>query len=131
MSYITNIFEETEHNHYFRKVLFTGEKSQLVVMSLKKGEVINKEKHDFVEQIIFLLKGTCLASLDDKEMTMSKGDVIVVSPRTWHEVKNVGEGEALLYTVYSPANHIDGRVHKTKEEALADDEDEEFGEKPR
>ncbi len=131
MSYITNIFEETKQNDYFRKVLFTGEKSQLVVMSLKVEEIIDKEKHDFVEQIIFLLKGECVVTLSGTEIVMRKGDVVVVSPKTWHEVKNTGAEEALLYTVYSPANHIQGRVHKTKEEAVADTEDEEFGERPR
>ena len=129
MSYITNIFSDTNENGYFRKVLFTGQKSQLVVMNLAPGEVIDKEKHEHVEQLIFLLKGECLAILGDTEIQMRDGDVVVVSPNTWHEIKNNGDAHALIYTVYTPPNHIDGRVHKTKDDAEKDIEDEEFGER--
>lgn len=128
MSYITNILKETEDNNFFRKVLFTGKHSQLVVMSLKGGEVIDKEKHEHVEQIIFLLKGNCIAIIGETEIVVNSGDVVVVSPDTWHEIKNIGDEQALIYTVYSPANHIDGRIHETKEDALRDEEDENFGE---
>lgn len=127
MSYITNIFSDTNENGYFRKVLFTGQKSQLVVMNLAPGEVIDKEKHEHVEQLIFLLKGNCLVTLGETEIQMRDGDVVVVSPNTWHEVRNNGDTHALIYTVYTPPNHIEGRVHKTKEDAVKDTEDEEFG----
>lgn len=129
MSYITNIFSDTNENGCFRKVLFTGQKSQLVVMNLAPGEVIDKEKHEHVEQLIFLLKGNCLVTLGDAEVQMKEGDVVVVSPDTWHEVKNNGDTHALIYTVYTPPNHIDGRIHQTKEDAEKDVEDEEFGER--
>ncbi len=127
MSYITNILTETEKNQNFRTVLFTGEKSQLVVMNIPVGGDIGTETHDHVEQTLFIMSGNATVLLDDKETAVGAGDVIVVTPGTTHNVINTGTESLNIYTVYAPANHIDGRVHITKEGADADDEDEAFG----
>ncbi len=127
MSYITNITKETEENTNFRKVLFTGQRSQLVVMNIPVDGEIGEEMHTNVEQSLFFMQGKAKAILDGNETRVGEGDVVVVTPGTRHNIVNVGTEPLLIYTVYAPANHIDGRIHKTKAEADADVEDEGFG----
>ncbi len=129
MSYQINIFKATRDNSYFRQVLFTGAKSQLVVMSIPAGGEIGEEIHNNVEQTLFFLSGSGKAMLDDAETPIGEGDVVVVTPGTKHNFVNTGKEDLKVYTIYCPPNHIDGRIHKTKAEADADEEDEEFGHK--
>lgn len=127
MSYHTNIISETNGNRNFRKVLFTGEKSQLVVMEIPAGGEIGEETHDHVEQTLFFLSGSGKAVLDGREQPIAAGDVVVVMPGTRHNFLNTGAEALKVYTIYAPPNHIDGRVHATKTDADADTADEEFG----
>ncbi len=128
MSYITNILKQTEENTNFRKVLFTGNKSQLVVMDIPVGGEIGEETHGHVEQTLFFMSGTGKVILNGEESLISAGDVVVVTPGTKHNFLNTGAEPLKVYTIYAPANHIDGRIHATKADADADDEDEAFGE---
>jgi mannose-6-phosphate isomerase-like protein (cupin superfamily) len=131
MSYITNIIKKTQDNNNFREVLFTGDKSQLVVMHIPvKGE-IGEETHPHVEQTLFFLSGEGVAVLDGKETSIGEGDVVVVTPGTKHNVINKGLIPLKVYTIYAPANHIDKRIHATKADADADVADEVFGESVR
>lgn len=127
MSYITHISEEVESNSNFRKVLFTGEKSQLVIMDIPAGGEIGEEVHPNVEQTLFILSGEGKAVIDGEEMDIKGGDVAVVTPGAKHNFLNTGSGSLKVATIYAPANHIDGRMHATKADADADTEDEEFG----
>lgn len=127
MSYIGNIENLVQRNDNFREVIFTGEKSQLVVMSIPVGGEVGAETHEHVEQTLYLVSGVCKVQLDDEEHIVSGGDVVVVTPNTKHNFINVGEEVVKIITTYSPPNHIDGRIHRTKEEADTDAEDETFG----
>lgn len=128
MSFRTNIVTETAANNFFRRVLFTGKKSQLVIMSIPPGGEIGKETHEHVEQTLYFQSGNGEAMLNDETFPIGPGDVVVVTPGTKHNFKNTGNEPLKVATVYAPPNHIDGRVHKTKAEADADAEDEAFGE---
>lgn len=128
MSYHTNILAAARENENFRKVMFTGQKSQLVLMSLKVGEEIGKETHAHVEQTLFFLNGSGTAYLGDKTYSVSAGDVYIVTPGTEHNFVNTGNETIKIYTVYAPPNHIDGTIHVTKADADADVSDESFGE---
>lgn len=127
MSFQKNILEATKTNTNFRTVLFTGQKSQLVVMDIKPGEEVGLETHDNVEQTLFFLSGQGKAILNGQESTVDAGDVVVVTPGTEHNFVNSGNESLKIYTIYAPANHIDGRIHKTPAEAAADQADEDFG----
>jgi mannose-6-phosphate isomerase-like protein (cupin superfamily) len=127
MPYITNIVSETKNNTYFRKVLFTGTRSQLVVMSIPPGGEVGEETHVYTEQTLFFLSGTGKAILGGKESPISAGDVVVVTPGTKHNFINTGSDPLKIYTVYAPPNHIDGRIHVTKADADKDVQDEMFG----
>lgn len=124
---LSDIAEITKKNTYFRKVIFTGEKSQLVVMSIKPNEDIGKETHEHIEQIIFLMEGTAIVELGDKRHNFESGEVVTIPPKTAHNIINEGKTPLKICTIYAPPNHIDGRIHKTKEDAEKDTADEEFG----
>lgn len=126
--YVNNIEAETLANANFREVLYTDERSQLVLMSLNPGEDIGEEVHK-VDQFLRIEKGSGKAVLDGEEHAIADGSAILVPAGVRHNIINGPESEMKLYTLYAPPNHIDGRVHATKAEAEADTEDEAFGEK--
>lgn len=130
MSYHTNIVQATEDNSYFRQVMFTGANSQLVVMSIPPGGDVGLETHKYTEQTLFFLSGTGEGQLDGKTFPVGPGDVVVVVPGTEHNFRNTGTVPLKIYTVYAPPNHIDGRIHKTQADAIADTADEAVGEQP-
>jgi mannose-6-phosphate isomerase-like protein (cupin superfamily) len=130
MSYHTNILKDTQENENFRRVLFTGANSQLVVMNIPQGGEVGKETHKYTEQTLFFLSGTGEGELDGKKFGIVPGDVVVVVPGTEHNFLNTGTEALKIYTVYAPPNHIDGRVHATKVDADADTADEAVGETP-
>jgi len=116
-----------KRNRDFRRVLHTGERTQVVAMALPPGVDIGSETHSHVEQLLFVQSGHGKAVLDGKTEPLGPGDAIVVPAGTKHNVINTGRVPLKLFTVYSPPNHIDGRVHATRADADADNEDEEFG----
>jgi mannose-6-phosphate isomerase-like protein (cupin superfamily) len=130
MYFHTNIIKATQENENFRRVLFTGSNSQLVVMSIPPGGEVGKETHKYTEQTLFFLSGTGEGELDGKKFPIESGDVVVVVPGTEHNFLNTGTQDLKIYTVYAPPNHIDGRIHATKADADADLADEAVGEAP-
>lgn len=125
--YFANIEEQTKENDNFRKVVWTGEKSQLVLMSIPAGGEIGVETHPKVDQFFRVEAGKGKVIMNGEEMEFEDDFAFIVPAGVEHNVVNNGEEAIKLYTIYSPANHIDGRIHKTKEEAEADTEDEAFG----
>ncbi len=119
--FVGNIEKLTEKNNYFRQVLFTGKHAQLVVMSLLPGEEIGNEVHNTVDQFFRIEEGEAKFVFNGKEEHVVKsGEAVVVPAGTYHNVINTSSKEPLkLYTIYSPPNHPDGTVHKTKAEAEA------------
>ena len=117
--YYTNIEKETLDNTNFRKVLFTGAHSQLVVMSLAPSEDIGMEVHANVDQFFRFESGEGKAILNGEEVLFRANDVVIVPAGTNHNIINTSTTEPLkLYTIYSPANHPAGTVHTTKADAL-------------
>lgn len=127
-SYHTNIYNDTKENINFRKVLFTGNNSQLVIMSIPPGGEVGEEIHTYTEQTLFFLSGTGEGFFDSEKFPIVPGDVTVVVPGTKHNFKNTGSEDLKIYTVYASPNHIDGRIHQTKAAADADTADEAIGE---
>ncbi len=128
MSYHINVVREAANNPDFRRVLFTGKQSQLVIMSIPPGGEVGAETHKYTEQTLFFLSGTGMGELDKKQFPIVAGDVVVVVPGTEHNFWNTGTVDLKIYTVYAPPNHIDGRVQATKADADADAADEAVGE---
>ncbi len=124
--YFGPIAKESTKNKFFRKVLYTGKYAQLVVMCLKPGEEIGNEVHNTVDQFFRVEKGKAKFVLNGKEEHLVKEDEAAIVPAgTYHNVINASKTAVLqLYTIYSPPNHPDGRVHKTKAEADKAEEEE-------
>ncbi|MEK7650273.1 MAG: cupin domain-containing protein [Patescibacteria group bacterium] len=121
--YIANIEKLTLENENFRKVLYTDQKSQLVLMSLQAGEEIGEEVHD-VDQFLRVERGLGQAILNDLSQDISDGSVIIVPAGTKHNLVNSGSDLMKLYTLYMPPHHRDGVIHETKKDAEADTGDE-------
>ncbi|PIZ00648.1 cupin domain-containing protein [bacterium (Candidatus Howlettbacteria) CG_4_10_14_0_8_um_filter_40_9] len=116
-----NIEKETLENTNFRKVLYTGKHSQLVLMRLKPNEDIGMEVHEENDQFFRFEKGEGKAIIDGNEYEIGNGSVIVVPADAKHNIINTSDTDDLkLYTIYSPAHHQDGVVRATKAEAEAD-----------
>ncbi len=116
--FINNIEKETIENNDFRKVLYTAKHSQLVLMSLAPGEEIGEEVHQEIDQFFRFEAGKGEVIIDGVTHEVCDGDAVVVPSGANHNVINISEEESLkLYTVYSPPEHKDGTVHKTKVEA--------------
>lgn len=115
--YSINIEEKTLANDNFREVLFTGPHSQLVVMTLQPGEEIGLERHETHDQFIRVEEGEGYAVLDGERHGLEDGVAVVIPSGTEHNVVNTGSGPMRLYTLYAPAEHPDGTVHRTKAEA--------------
>jgi len=120
-AYVGPIEKLTEKNKNFRQVVFTGKHLQLVVMCLQPDEEIGNEVHDDVDQFFRIEKGKAKFVFGDtEEHLVGAGDAVVVPAGTYHNVINTSSTKKLkLYTVYTPPQHADGTVHKTKEEAEA------------
>jgi mannose-6-phosphate isomerase-like protein (cupin superfamily) len=122
--YVDNIEKLTLENENFRKVLYTGKHSQLVLMSLKPNEDIGLEVHPDVDQFFRIEKGQGKVVIDGIEHEISDGSAVIVPAGSEHNVINTSATESLkLYTIYSPANHKDGTIHETKEIAMANEEE--------
>ncbi|MBT6400997.1 cupin domain-containing protein [candidate division WWE3 bacterium] len=120
--YVGNIEKDTLENTNFRKVLFTGKNSQLVVMELKPNEDIGSEVHHDIDQFLRVEKGVGKAVLDGKEYDLEDDFAVVVPAGVEHNLINTSKTDVLkLYTIYSPAEHADGTIHETKEDAMADE----------
>lgn len=115
--YITNIEQATKENTDYRRVLYTAKNSQLVLMCIKPGDEIGEEVHH-LDQFIRLEAGEAKVVLDDVEHRMKEDDAVVIPQGTKHNVINIGKTDLKLYSIYSPPEHKDGTVHKTKASAV-------------
>jgi mannose-6-phosphate isomerase-like protein (cupin superfamily) len=121
--YVVSIEEETTKNTDFRRVLYTGKFSQLVLMSLKPGEEIGEETHDDVDQFFRFEAGEGKVIIDRIEHHVKDGSAVIVPAGARHNVVNTSKSVDLrLYTIYSPPEHQDGVVRHTKKEAMAGEE---------
>ena len=119
--FYSNIEKDTLENENFRKVLYTGKHSQLVLMSLIPNEEIGMEVHEDNDQFFRFEKGQGKVIIDGNEYEVTDGSAIVVPSGSQHNVINLSTTDTLkMYTIYSPAHHKDGVVRKTKAEAEAD-----------
>jgi len=119
--YIINLEKATLENENFRKVLYTGKNSQLVLMTLQPGEDIGVEVHH-LDQFIRIESGSGKAIIDGGEHILEDGVGIVIPAGAEHNILNTSEEKMRLYTVYSPPEHQDGIVRKTKSEAMEQEE---------
>ena len=125
LGWIGDIEKTTLDNDTFRTVVFTGDHTQLTVMRLAPGEEIGWEAHGNLDQFLRVEQGSAEVDLGRTEDSVDETHpveddwAIIVPAGTWHNVRNVGDGDLKLYSLYSPPEHPDGTVHATKAEADA------------
>lgn len=108
-----------EQSPDFRRVLWTGKHTQLVIMTIPPGGEIGEEVHEETDQILTFVSGTGEATVSGQKRRVAQGDLVVVPAGRTHNFVNTGENPLILYTVYGPPEHADAAVHRTKEEADA------------
>ena len=127
--WVGDIEDATLANDTFRTVLFTGQNLQLTVMRLSPGEEIGVEMHDHLDQFIRIEEGMARVTMGPSEDEVSETHeveddwAVIIPGGTWHNVINTGEGDLKLYSLYTPPEHPDGTVHRTKAEADAAEHD--------
>lgn len=122
--FVKNIEKETLDNSNFRKVLYTSQHGQVVVMCLAPKEEIGMEVHEYTDQFFRIDSGEGKVVIGGKESVISDGFAVVVPAGAQHNVVNTSDKKPLkLYTIYMPPHHKDGIMHKTREEAEKDMED--------
>ena len=121
--FVTQIETETRKNADFRRVLYTGKNSQLVLMSLKPLEEIGAETHEDRDQFFRFEHGEGKVVIDGVEHRVKDGSGVIVPAGARHNVINTSKRVMLrLYTIYSPPEHKDGVIRHTKQEAMATEE---------
>lgn len=123
LAWVADIEELTLRNDTFRTAVRTGAHAQLTVMSLKPGEEIGWEAHDHLDQFLRIEQGSGRLDLGktgdgvDESHEVADDWAFIVPAGVWHNVVNTGDGDLKLYSIYSPPEHPDGTVHRTKAEA--------------
>ena len=110
----TNIEDDTIKNTFFRKVLFTADNLQLVVMAIDAGEAIGTEIHKESDQFIRIEKGKGKATIGNRTFDIEDGSAFIIPRGTRHQVTNTGEDQLKLYAIYAVPHHPPNRVDKEK-----------------
>lgn len=110
-------------NEDFRRVLMTGDKMQIVAMTIQPGEEIGAETHEGHDQILLFVDGQGEAVLDGVSSTVSAGDLSFVHAGVHHNFINTGDQPLRIITAYAPPEHPEGTVHEDKAEADAAEHD--------
>ncbi|KAJ3005234.1 hypothetical protein NUW54_g4434 [Trametes sanguinea] len=87
-----NVAELASESDKFRRVLWTGTHSQLVIMTVPVGGEIGQT--------------------DD----VHPGDLVIVPAGTMHNFKNLGPTPLIVATIYAPAEHKADTVHDSLEQ---------------
>lgn len=115
------VVDLARQNDEFRKVLWTGDNAQLVLMAIPEGGEIGGEVHEGHDQLLYFVAGNGVAKIGDVETDVADGDVSIVPSGEFHNFRNTGSGMLKLFTTYSPPEHEPGTEHETKADADADE----------
>ncbi len=121
--WVLDIEEATVNNHFYREVKWTGDYMQMVLMSLKPGEVIDLELHEDIDQFIRIEQGEARVMMGETKENLlfdkivSDDWAIFIPAGYWHKIRNIGDADLKLYSIYTPPEHPSGTRHETYEEA--------------
>jgi mannose-6-phosphate isomerase-like protein (cupin superfamily) len=118
--------ELTIANNDFRRVVYTGQHLQLVLMSLAPGEEIGEEVHEDRDQFFRFEEGEGVVVIDGKDNAVEEDMAVIVPAGAKHNVKNTTDEPLQFYTLYGPPDHKDKTVHKDKAQAERDHDNDEW-----
>lgn len=116
-------------NRNYRTVAWSGRYLQVTLMSIAAGRSIGLEMHPETDQFIRLDAGrgrVQIGPAQDRltfEAEVSDGWCVLVPAGSWHNITNTGDEPMQIYTIYAPAHHRPGKIHRTSSEAAADEND--------
>lgn len=119
-----NIESYTLANENFRTALWTGGNLQVTLMSIPAGGDVGLEQHTNIDQFLRVEEGTARVMMGDSEdrldfvREVSDDFAILVPAGKWHNIVNTGDKPLKIYSIYAPAEHPRGTVHKTQQEAM-------------
>ena len=119
--WVLDIEEATVDNTNYRIARWTGEYMQMVLMSLKPGEIIDLEVHEDHDQFIRIEQGEARVRMGETRDNLTFDEnvlddwAIFIPAGYWHQVSNTGNIDLKLYTIYAPSEHPFGTVQKTYE----------------
>lgn len=122
IGFIENLSTLTRDNRDFRRVVYTANHLQLVLMSIEPGGEIGSEVHVDHDQFFLVESGEGAVSIDGATRGIAKGDAVIVPAGARHNVTNTGAHDLKLFTLYGPPDHRDGVVHHTILDAVFDNE---------
>lgn len=119
--FVKNIEQLTNQNTDYRRVVYTADYTQFVVMSLPPGVEIGNEVHG-LDQFIRVEHGKAKVILNngEEEHELTDDWAVIVPAGTYHNVINTGDDELKLYTLYSPPDHLKDTVQPTKSDEVED-----------
>ena len=112
-----DIKENAKENLFFRRVVYTGEHSQLILMSIPRKGESGEQKQKDADTMLFIVKGRAKSILNGQVREARKHDVLFVPAGNVHNLTNAGKDELKLIVIYSPPQYPDGAAYKTQEEA--------------
>lgn len=115
--YSEDVYRLARENGDFRRVLYTTVRSQLVLMAVPAGEEIGEETHEDIDQVLAFVEGEGEAFIEGERRPVRPGSVVVVPGGTRHNFIAGGGSPLKLITIYTPPEHPDGTIHRTKQEA--------------
>ena len=124
--YVDDIEKATLANGDFRRVLYTGRNLQLVLMTLPSGCDIGEEVHEDRDQFFRIEEGQGVVRIDGVDNRVEDDFAVIVPAGARHNVINTGEAPLKLYTIYGPPEHKDGVVHRDREQAERDHDNDEW-----
>jgi mannose-6-phosphate isomerase-like protein (cupin superfamily) len=122
--------QATRDNEHYRAVAWSGRYLQLTLMSIPVGGDIGLEVHPDTDQFLRLDAGRGRVEMGPAKdrltfkQEVSDGWCAMIPAGTWHNVTNIGAEPMQVYAIYAPAHHKPGKIHRTAEEAEADEDDE-------
>lgn len=117
MSYLFECSDQIKQNEYFRKEVFTSEKSQVTLMKLLANEDAGESVHQYEDHALFCVDGQGKIILDGSEQDFRQGDFAMIPHGTKHQIVNGSSGVMHLINVYTPPKYPRGTVHQTAADA--------------
>lgn len=121
---VLDIESYTLANENFRTILWTGGNLQVTVMAIPVGGDVGLELHNGIDQFLRVEEGTAQVMMGDSADKLDfvkevKDDYAIFVPAgKWHNIVNKGDKPLKIYSIYAPAEHPHGTIHKTQQESM-------------
>lgn len=117
--FLEDIEQLAAKNKEARRVLHTGARLQLVLMSIEPGTETGEDVHPEHDQFFRVEKGSGELVLAGDRLTLKTNDAVIVPAGAHHNVINTGEKPMKLFMIYAPPHDPDPALSDGRTEVLA------------